>query len=526
MFPVSPPGERLPPSPADSSLLLIQGCALLQPDEPTGLLTDQDILIRGNRIVAVGPAGQLEIDRSARVSVIAAKGLLAVPGLINAHTHSPENVLAASSRSLPLELWLIPLFASALKWSPRLAYLSALLGAVEMLKSGTTAVLDHLWTVAGVASPYLDAVMAAYRDAGLRAAVAPSIEDRDLVLEVGRRVGVTFPSHPFTERFLEWPPIEAQMEALEQFVATWHNAADGRLRCLIGPSGIHWCSPSLLEACLNLAERCGIGLHLHAVETALQAVVIRQAVGEGGIAFLKRLGLLKPGTSLAHAIWLEPGDLELLAETGATVVHNPVSNLRLGSGRFPLIEARSKGVRVALGSDGAASNDTQHMFEVLKLVGLIHNQPEIDYQTWPSPQDILACATTEGAAALGIPGEVGRIAPGQLADLVLLNLASDAFFPLRDPLLHLIYRETGQSVETVIVDGTTLVQHGIVAKVDEQALRAELQECCRPLWSGSLMTPEQEISTRSLQAAFLRVQRQLVPIRMYMSAGSSIKRKE
>jgi 5-methylthioadenosine/S-adenosylhomocysteine deaminase len=522
MYLVPPLGESLPP-PAASSVLLVQACTLLQPDEPTGLLVDQDILIRGQRIAALGPTGQLGVDGAGEIQVIAGKGLLAVPGLINAHTHSPENVLAASSLSLPLELWLIPLFANALEWSPRLAYLSALLGAVEMLKTGTTAVLDHLWTVEGVAREYLDAVMSAYRDAGLRAAVAPSIEDRDLVLEVGRRAGVAFPSHLFTERFLLWPPIEAQMEALEDFVSTWHNAAEGRLRCLVGPSGIHWCSPTLLEACLRLAERYNIGLHLHAVESRLQAAVIHEALGEGGIAFLRRLGLLKPGTSLAHAIWLEAGDLELLAETGTTVVHNPVSNLRLGSGRFPLIEARRRGVQVALGSDGAASNDTQHMFEVLKLTGLIHNQPDVDYQTWPSPHEILSFATTGGAAALGIPTDVGSIAPGQLADLVLLNLATDAFFPLRDPALHLVYRETGHSVDTVIVDGKVLVQHGILTTVDEQALRTELQACCRPFWSGSLVAPPQEASTRSLQAAFRAVQNLLVHRMTQIPAGYSTK---
>ncbi len=468
----------------DPPPLLIEGCALLTPGAQGNLLLNQDILIVGSRIQAVGPTGTVSLDPAGEGIVLQGKGLLAIPGLINAHTHSPENLLKATSPSLPLELWLVPLFAGLLEWSPRLVYLSAMLGATEMLKTGTTAVLDHIWTVAGVASEYLDAAMQAYVDVGIRAAVAPSIEDQDLVLEAGRQHGLQFPQHPFTDRFSSWPALDEQIAALERFLDTWHQAADGRLRCLVGPSGIHWCSPSLLQSCLQLAERYRTGIHLHVVETELQAVIIRNMLGQGGIAFLDHVGMLRPGTSLAHAIWLDPGDLERLVRTGAIVVHNPVSNLRLGSGRFPLVEARRLGVTVALGSDGSASNDTQNMFGVLKLTGLVHNVPGEDYERWPGPTDILAAATHGGAAALGMASELGEIAPGQLADLVLLNLESSAFFPIRDPYLHLVYCESGESVDTVIVNGKIVVEGRTVLTVDERALRREVQEYCNFIWPG------------------------------------------
>ncbi len=158
-------------------------------------------------------------------------------------------------QTLPLELWLIPLFAGIIDWTLRLVYLSTLLGAIEMLKTGTTAVLDHLWTPDGVVSKYLDAAMQAYRDVGIRVAVAPSIEDQDLILVAGARYGMTFPTHPFIDRFAAWPSIDEQIATLERFIASWHQAADGRITCLIGPDGMQWCSPSLLETCLALAER-------------------------------------------------------------------------------------------------------------------------------------------------------------------------------------------------------------------------------------------------------------------------------
>ncbi|MBO0790995.1 MAG: amidohydrolase [Ktedonobacteraceae bacterium] len=489
--------------------VLIRGCAMLAPGEPGNLRYGQDILLLNERIAAVGDSGTVEYNPQRLTSVIDGRDRIAVPGLINAHTHSLENLLKAISPSLPLELWLIPLFGSADGWSPDFVYLSTMLGAVEMLKTGTTAVLDHLWTNAGVARDYLDAAMRAYRDVGLRAAVAPSIEDQDLVLEIGHDYGITFPEHPFTDRFEAWSSIEEQWEDLEQWFSDWHGAANGRLRCFAGPSGIHWCSPHLLEDCLDLASRYHSGLHLHAVETQLQARVIHKLLGKGGIAYLHEMGILRPGTSLAHAIWLDPGDLELLARTHTTVVHNPVSNLRLGSGRFPLAEALERDVNVALGSDGSASNDNQNMYGVLKLAGLMHNLPGEDYRRWPQPQALLNMATQGGAAALGQGHELGEIAPGYLADLVLLNLENASFLPLRDPYLHLVYCEHGTSVDTVIVHGQAVVEHGIVTVIDEQSLRQEIRKHCGTWWQGASTTSADRDSTHAVLTSLDRL-RQLV----------------
>ena len=520
--------------------LLIQGCALLSPDEPGKLLRNQDILIRGQRIAALGPAGTLAYNPLRIDRVIHGEGRIVIPGLVNAHTHSLENMLKASSPSLPLELWLVSLFANALEWSPRLVYLSTLLGAVEMLKTGTTAVLDHLWTGAGVDAHYLDATMNAYRDAGIRASVAPSIEDQDLVLDAAASHGLSLPHHPFIDRFALWAPIAEQVAVLEQFIATWHNTENGRLRCLVGPSGIHWCSQKLLEDCRDLADRYGTGMHLHAVETELQARIINDALGQSGIRYLDQLGILRPGTSLAHTIWLEDGDLPILARTGTTVVHNPISNLRLGSGRFPLRAALKQGVAVALGSDGSASNDTQNMFGVLKLTGLMHNQPYLDYKNWPQAAEILAMATSGGSTALGLasaPAQYsssarargatialenetymqlpesafanapGQIAPDQLADLVLIDLDSDAFLPLHDPYLHLVYCEHGVSVDTVIVNGEVVVERSKVTNVDEQALRREIREYFR---TSALPSHLEYASTTSDLLASLDTLRRLI----------------
>ncbi len=484
----------------EKASILIRDCtilSLLSPHEGSGL-QQQDILIRGNRIDQVSSPGILVPPSSACV-IIEGKGKLAIAGLINAHTHSPEHVLKATMPGMPTELWGIPLYSDFLPWSPRLTYLSALWGSVEQLKSGTTTVLDHLWTVEGVSREHMDAAMQAYQDVGIRATVAPFIEDQDLIIESAARHGLRFPSHPFVDRFSSWPVLDSQLSELDDFFAAWHQKASGRLRCMLGPVGIQWCSEALMAACLELSERYKTGIHLHALETQMQANILKERVGHGGIAHLQEMGLLKAGTSLAHAIWLEAGDLELLAQTRTSIIHNPISNMRLGCGRFPLAEAHRYGVPIALGSDGAASNDSQDMFSVLKVAGLIHNQ-EQEYRHWPQAQEIFEMATRGGAVALGYENDLGALQAGKLADIVLLDLNTAPFIPLRDPLLHLVYCEASKAVDTVIVDGTIVMQHRKSLLIDEDALRQELQAICNIAWPGFQAYVEQIPTTHGVLA--------------------------
>jgi len=480
--------------------LLIRGGVILAPHIPSGLLA-QDIVICEQRIHALGAPGTLSLPHIPHRE-IAAEGCLVLPGFVNAHTHSPENLLKATMPSLPVEMWGIPFYGDFLPWTPQMTYLSVLWGAREMLKTGTTAVLDHLWTVDGVSREHLHAAMRAYRDSGLRATVAPFIEDQDLLLQAARQHGLPLPSHPFTERFEQWSSLDEQVSILEEMLSTWHGSAAGRLQCMPGPVGIQWCSPALMQRCLTLMDHYHTGLHLHAVETQLQARTLQEQVGMGGISYLQRQGALGTRTSLAHAIWLEEGDLALLAQTQTTIVHNPISNCRLGSGRFALRDALQHGVPVALGSDGSASNDTQNMFTVMKMTGLLHNQAQEAYQRWPQAAEIVTMATLGGATALGQAHELGQIAPGYLADLVLLNLDTQPFLPLRDPLLHLVYGEVSSAVTTVIVDGQVIVEDGKIVTIDEEALQQEIRAISSTLWPGYQAYLDSLPTTRDVMQLF------------------------
>ncbi len=450
--------------------ILIRGCAVLDETQPDGYLPGQNILIEGNRISRISPnrAGEKAVDR-----VIEGKDRLAIPGLVNAHTHSLENFSKATKEKVPLELWLLDLFLLE-GFSTREIYLAAMLGAMEMLKTGTTAVLDHLALGNDLSAAALDAAMQAYADSGIRGGVAPLIQDHDQVLRsaVAARPGLG----PLLEADQEVMTAAEYVELLDWFFRKWHRAEDGRLLCFAGPGGFQWCSDELLQGSLEVARRHGGGWHMHLVETKLQALVCFDLHGKSATQAMKDLGLLGPEVSLAHCVWLDDADVDILAETDSRVVHNPASNLRIGSGFAPVIEMLERGVRVSLGADGSASSDNQIMFDAMKLASLIHNVRSTDHHRWPSTRDVLRMATVNGAAALGMETELGELKAGKIADITLLDTTTLLFTPFNDAFHQLAYAENGSSVHTVMVDGRVVVEGGRILTADEESIREEARE--------------------------------------------------
>ncbi len=455
--------------------LLIRGCDVLDPSQPMGRLASRHIAIEGNRIADVSsslPAGAFDRELDARDT-------LAIPGLINAHTHSPENLLRATTDRLPLEPWLIDLFGICGDYDPRDIYLCVLLGAKEMLLTGTTAVVDHLWFSPAITTEGLDAAMQAYRDSGMRAAVAPLYDDEDWVVRAAARAGFPLDATWFGRRHEKRPPLGDTLGLLRDWANRWHNSDGGRLRCFVGPAGVQWCSERLLHESLGLVRGWGGGLHMHLLETQIQAQVCRERFGVSAAEWMGREGLLGPDVSLPHSVHLTDDDLDAIAEHGACVVHNPAANLRLGSGLAPIRRMIDRGIPIALGCDGAASNDNQVTFEAVKLAALIHNPSESRPDRWISSREALGMAWTGGASVLGLRESLGRIAPGQLADIVLLDAHSPLLTPLNDACHQLAYCENGHSVRTVIVDGRIAVEDGHVLTFDADSVGAEIRERLR-----------------------------------------------
>jgi 5-methylthioadenosine/S-adenosylhomocysteine deaminase len=488
--------------------ILIKGCAVLDETQPDGYLSSQNVLIEGNRISQITPAA---ISETAVDRVVKGKDRLAIPGLINAHTHSLENLSKATKEKVPLELWLLDL--SLLEGlSPREIYLAAMLGAMEMLKTGTTSTLDHLALGNDLTPEALDAAMQAYADSGIRAGVAPLIQDDDQVLRAAVAARPALAS-------LLGDPQEAMtaakcLELLDWFFRKWHGTEGGRLLCFAGPAGFQWCSDELLQGSLEVAKRHGGGWHMHLLETKVQAMVCFDLYGKSATAVLKERDLLGPEVSLAHSVWLDEADVDILAETNSRVVHNPASNLRLGSGFAPVIQMLERGVKVALGTDGSASSDNQIMFDALKLAGLIHNLRSTDHDRWPSSRDVVRMATRNGAAALGLEDDLGELKSGKLADIVLLDTSTLLFTPLNDAFRHLCYTENGSSVHTVIVDGRVVVEDGRLLTVDERSVAEEAREA----WARrSSELPALRQKAEPLLREFERYQQEMINREFYLN---------
>lgn len=207
-------------------------------------------------------------------------------------------------------------------------------------------------------------------------------------------------------------------------------------------------------------------MHIHLAETKAQQLMGRQLYGTSLLQHLESLNVLDSNLSLAHSIWIDEGDVELFAGRGVTAVHNPASNLRLGSGLAPVKRYLAAGARVALGTDGAASNDSQNMFDAIRLSALIHNQAGTDFAQWTSPRQALMMATVNGARAFGL--DAGVLATGKLADVTLLRRDTPAFTPLNDLAGQLVFCENGSSVDTVIVNGEIVVESGRLTGINEQ----------------------------------------------------------
>lgn len=426
----------------------------------TGYQT-QDVRVEAGIITALG------IHLAIAGEAVDARGKLLLPGFVNAHTHSPEMWSRGLVPLLPLELWLGGLYGCP-PLTPHQTYLAALWTAAETLLSGGTTVVDHLILTPGQELETIAAAARAYQEIGIRAVIAPLIQDHPMsvALPSGRAGDVL----PATEQ------TAAVLELLETAVLQHHRPEQG-LYLAAGPTGFQLCSDALLEGCAALAERYDLCCHTHLLETKAQQLLAYERYGVSGVAHLKEIGFLGPKTSLAHCVWLDQPDIELLAATGATVVHNPLSNLRLGSGLAPLLKYAQAGVNVSFGCDGSASNDGQDLLEAIKIGTLLHNTTDFEYRHWLSLRTAVSMASLGGTRGLGLQDQVGSLAVGQQADLVLYDLENWSLQPTSDPLGLLLLGRPSGAISQLWIKGRPIIAHHQLLTVDVssigQALRQE-----------------------------------------------------
>ncbi len=437
-----------------------------------------DILVEGATIAAVAPPGS--IADAADLVVVDGRDRLAMPGLINAHFHSPVNHLKGSLDSLPLEVFM--LYESpglpGLMPSPRWAYVRTLLAAAEMLKSGVTSVQDDAFFVPHPTAPVIDAVLQAYADCGIRARLA--LDQSDLA-ELGKLPFLAELVTPEQRAVLSMPPAAdaaALLECYRHLIERWHGACDGRLLAAVSCSAPQRVSDPYLHALDALSRTHDLPFYVHVLETRTQRVLGQQR-GGSLLQDIRRRGALSERMNIIHAVWMDDADLDDIAAAGAVVAHNPVSNLRLGSGVMPFRRLRDRGIPICLGSDEAIADDSVNLWGVAKMAGLIHNITDPDYERWPRASEVLDCLITGGARGMRLSHSIGAIAPGMQADLILLDLDTLAFTPLNDLDRQLVYCENGSSVRLTMVAGQVVMQDGVLPGLDEKALRAEARALAR-----------------------------------------------
>jgi 5-methylthioadenosine/S-adenosylhomocysteine deaminase len=454
--------------------ILIREATIVTMDAATGSRPiDGDVLIEGTTIAAIGPG----LVASSHAEVIGGRGKLVMPGLVNAHTHSSETFFRGRYEKMPLEVWL--LYAYPLLMGPvidkDLLHLRSLLLAAESLKAGVTTISDCFFDPPRHELDRLGSVFGAYELAGIRANVSSGVMNIPALdaLPFAREI-----VPPEVQKQLDFgPPITAA--AYLDYCRAAIDAFDGRagrLKFMVAPSAPQRCTPDLLTGCFELAVQRKLPFHCHVLETITQAVTGPEIYGRSLIRYMEELGVLGRNTTIAHSVWVDDADMAAMGRAGVSVVHNAISNLKLGAGVAPVRRLMEAGVTIALGTDGVSSNDTASIFDVMRVAGLLHGASGPDAQTWLSAAELLNAATIGGARSALMEDVCGSLEPGKAADLIILGLDDCAFTPLNDVAKHLVYAANGSSVETVIVAGEVVLRERKMTRFNEDALFADIRE--------------------------------------------------
>lgn len=401
------------------------------------------VRIDGERITAVSRAS---VPPTAEDDVIDGNAKLALPGFVNAHTHLPMVLMRGLADDVPLEEWLEDyVWPLERKLTPEDVYWGTLLALAEALRGGTVAVADMYF--------HTDQVARAVEESGMRSVLSYGIIARSMSDGGERELRVT-----------------------ETLAAKWHGAAQGRIAVAVSPHSTYTCGEDVWRACRGLAKERGLGIHTHLSESREEVARVRERTGDSPPQYLERLGVLEVPTVAAHCVHVDEADLALLARRGVVVAHCPKSNAKLGNGLAPIHAMRARGVRVALGTDGAASNNRLDMIEELRAAWLLARGPSEDPRAL-SAGEAISMATDEGRAGLGLPP--AHLKVGDVADVVLLRLDAPHTTPAGDAVSTLAFSSQSSDVTDVFVGGRPLMRKGRLLTIDEERVQSEVVRLLR-----------------------------------------------
>jgi len=427
------------PKPVD---LVVTNATVVSMDAQRRVIPKGAVAVDAGRIVAVGAAPDLAAAYAGRETLDAAGGIV-LPGLINAHTHAPMVLFRGVADDLKLMDWLQKYIfpAEAKNVTADFVRAGTGLAAVEMLRSGTTTFVDMYY--------FEDQVAEVAKAAGIRTVAGSTIID--------------FPA----------PDNKTRDDAIayaERFIRRWKN--DPLVVPAVAPHSTYIGSPETLRAADALSRREGVPLLIHLQESPDEQKTIRERYAKSSTEHLRDLGLLRKGVLGAHGVWLNASDRAILLQHEVGVAHCPQSNMKLASGAAPVREMLAEGLRLGLGTDGAASNNDLDMFEEMLTAALLSKHASQDPTAAPAPK-VLEMATLGGARALGMEDRLGSLEPGKRADLIVVDVGAPRLHPMFDAVSHLVYAAKGADVRHSVIEGRVVMRDRRLLTLDEPAVLAE-----------------------------------------------------
>ncbi|MDZ8200926.1 amidohydrolase family protein [Microbacterium sp. SSW1-59] len=464
----------------DRDRLIVHGGAVLSPDAEHVL--DADLLIEDG-VIAQIRARVHGADPFAGVDGrrLDARRRLVAPGFVNGHTHSHTGILGGIARDWTLEHSLINGPWTGAERSVELTRISALLVATELVASGCTSLFDLVYRFPDIDEESFLATAEAYRDVGLRATLAPMVADRTLFEALPALASC---GHAAPARAQTLPAAADIIAACTRLIETWPYDRT-LLAPAVAPTIPAHCSDELLDGLDRLSRETGVRLHMHLAESKPQARAGAQRYGRSITAELDARGMLRPGVTVAHAVWTDGADARLLAAGGVDVVTVPGSNMRLGSGLQDSRALLEAGARLAIGTDGANSADALDMLHAVQLTSSVSHVFDRPAGEWLTPGEVLRAATAGGAEAVGLGALTGRISEGFAADLVFWDLGAAAFTPGIDLVNQIVTAARIGDVRTVMVGGRVAMDGGVVAGVDVARLRDRAAELCEEYFAAA-----------------------------------------
>jgi 5-methylthioadenosine/S-adenosylhomocysteine deaminase len=447
---------------------LIKNGTVLTMDMNDRLIMDGAVAVGEGKILAVGKTEELSKVYTAE-KILEAKGKLIMPGLINTHTHLFQVLMRSLGDDMSLFDWWSKIVAPlSCRLREEHCYYAALVGSLELLKGGCTCSVDnhYAFPVPSLADDCIKALV----DVGIRGIEAMGTMD--------------------SEKEYEQVPPELKMDtdhAIEEnvrLIRDWNNKANGRIQVWFGTDAPPTCSDELLQRAHDLSKQYNVGMCCHVQESQGDVINWKKETGLTPIQYYdKKIDFLDSNLLAVHCVWLDAEDIRILARKHVKVSHNPVSNMYLANGIAPIPALLQSGVTVGLGVDGAASNNNQDMFEVIKTTALVHKAVSHD-PTAITAEKVLKMATIDGAKALGLEKEIGSLEPQKKADIILINLKEVNMVPLNNLVSQLVYCGKSHNVQTVMVDGEVIMEDRTVKTIDETPTVEKTQELASGLVQG------------------------------------------